>query len=100
MKNKSKRYKGISRIHLQSTNGWLVCDYKRGHSHSKFFHDNRFGGWETALKAAVTYRDEANLVHSREEVPFVTGTTGTYGAKDRQNLARTTGGKQYVEHNW
>ncbi len=101
MKKQSKRYKGINRIHSQTTNGWLVCDYKRGHSHSKFFHDSWYGSWEAALKAAVIHRDEANLVHSREDVPFFTGTTGTYGAKEQQNLARIMGGKHYPEqHNW
>ena len=48
----------ISRIHYERSNGWQVRMCRQGESHSKFFSAKRFGGVETALQAALQYRDQ------------------------------------------
>lgn len=55
MNNKSQKH--ISRVETGRTNGWQVRMMRNGIKHSKFFSIKRFGGIDSALAAAVAYRD-------------------------------------------
>jgi hypothetical protein len=62
MTNKRKRvskHKDISRIDQESkrTHGWYVRVSFQGKEHSKFFSDKKNGGKESALLAAITWRN-------------------------------------------
>ena len=51
------KQKHISRVETGKTNGWQVRLMRNGIKHSKFFSIQRFGDIDSALAAAVAYRD-------------------------------------------
>ncbi len=50
-------HKHISRVETGKTNGWQVRLMRNKIKHSKFFSIKRFGDIDSALKAAIAYRD-------------------------------------------
>ena len=55
---KFPKVKGISRIDIATTKGWLVRGYKNGRRYSKLFSDRKYGGIDEAFKSACDFREE------------------------------------------
>lgn len=68
--NRHTKHKGISRIDNTNTHGWFVRIYRNDVIYSKLFSDSRYNGSESALHAALSYRDEfENLLDLKDRVP-------------------------------
>ncbi|MEW6736694.1 MAG: AP2 domain-containing protein [Acidobacteriota bacterium] len=95
------RYKGISRIDQidKRTHGWYVRVGFKGNWTAKFFPDERLGGREEALAAAIQFRDEIEkeLGKPRTDRVVVTRSprnrTGVVGIQRRLKSCRTKSGE-------
>lgn len=94
MKSKPK-HKDIARIDQESkrTHGWYVRVRFLGVNHSKFFSDKKCGGNESALLAAVSWRNDTEnklgKIRTDHQMVMVSNTsTGVVGVRLNEKLGR------------
>lgn len=79
----TKKYKDIARIDQEDkrTYGWYVRVRFQGETHCKFFSDQKSGGRQVALLAAISWRNakERELGKPRTDRQIVTVTAGNTG---------------------
>lgn len=85
--------KGISRMDFDNTHGWFVRIYHRGSTHRKLFSDSIHGSQDSALNAAIAYRDEYLRKHHIDDLPFFTfpmksNTSGVNGVSETFHRSR------------
>lgn len=94
MKSRSK-HKDIARIDQESkrTYGWYVRVRYLGKTHSKFFSDKKSGGKESALLAAISWRNDTEeklgkIRTDRQMVTISNTPTGVVGVRLNEKLGR------------
>ena len=94
-KKQVSKHKDIARIDQESkrTHGWYVRVSFQGTTHSKFFSDKKNGGKNSALLAAVTWRDNTRdkigkPQSDRHMVTVARNSTGIVGVYLNEKLNR------------
>lgn len=94
-KNTASKHKDIARIDQESkrTYGWYVRVRYKGRQHSKFFADKMNGGKNSALLAAISWRDKTRRKlgkpqTDRHVVTVASNLTGVVGVRLNEKLHR------------
>ncbi|MFA5314282.1 MAG: AP2 domain-containing protein [Methanomassiliicoccales archaeon] len=92
-------FKSVSRMDYdQSTQGWLVKIYWKGKWYRKYFADAQHGGKKSALKEAVTWRDETEIKIKKPQTDRVVvglSPRGVMTGIQHTKLIQKKNGKQY-----
>lgn len=99
-------YKGVCRIdHAQKNSfGWYVRVDFNGTRRSKFFNDQKYGGREKGLEAAVEFRDQAEreLGKPRTERLVIArnprNRSGITGVQRKTKVVKKDGGERVIDN--